>query len=358
MTARAGSPGRGGDSEVVYRQYFRELQEGIVAPVYLLFGEEDYLMEEVVKKLAQVGLGEGSRDFNRDCFDGEEADLEEIRAAVEMLPFASPRRLVVVKNSPYFRGGKGSGKGKGRREELVALLEELPATTCLVFVTRGDVDQRLKAVQIIKKKGRLWGFPRLQGQDLTKWIIARIRRKGAKIAGATASYLAQLWVYDLNRLERELEKLVAYVGEGGEIGREHIQLLVDPGIRENIFYLLDAVGKRETRRALLLLNQMLAAGEPPLLLLFLLTQRLRLIGLARALAGEGLRPREIAARLKQHPFVIEKALEQGKQFSQEALENCLEECLWADGQLKGGRLEPKLVLELLLLKITEPKGHK
>jgi DNA polymerase-3 subunit delta len=101
---------------------------------------------------------------------------------------------------------------------------------------------------------------------------------------------------------------------------------------------------------------MLTAGEPPLLILFLLTQRLRIIGLAQVLAREGLRPREIASRLKQHPFVIEKALEQGKQFSQETIGACLEECLWADGQLKGGRLEPKLVLELLLLKITAPKG--
>lgn len=341
---------------VVYRQYFQELKEGIIAPVYLLYGEEDYLIEEFIKRLYQLALGTGSRDFNWDYFDGEEADLEDIRAAVEMLPFGSPRRLVVVKNSPYFSRGKGTGRGKGQREELVALLEGLPATTCLVFASRGGVDQRLKAVQLIKKKGRLWEFPRLQERVLANWIGNRVRRKGATIGKATASYLAQIWVYDLNRLEMELDKLVSYVGEGGEISREHIQLLVDPGIKENIFYLLDAVGKRETRRALQLLNQMLTAGEPPLLILFLLTQRLRIIGLAQVLAREGLRPREIASRLKQHPFVIEKALEQGKQFSQETIGACLEECLWADGQLKGGRLEPKLVLELLLLKITAPKG--
>jgi DNA polymerase-3 subunit delta len=340
---------------VEYREYFRELKEGIIAPVYLLFGEEDYLMEEVIKSLCRLVLGTGGRDFNWDYLDGEESGLDDVRAAVEMLPFGSSRRLVVVKNCPYFRRGKDTRKRKGQKEELVALLEGLPATTCLVFVARGGVDQRQRAVQLIKKKGRLWEFPRLEGRDLANWISARVRRKGVKIAGGTASYLARIWVYDLNRLELELDKLASYVGEGGEICWEHIQLLVDPGIKENIFFLLDAVGKRQTRRALLLLNQMLAAGEPPLLLLFLLTQRLRIIGVVQVLDREGLNPREIASRLKQHPFVIEKALEQGKQFDRETIAACLEECLWADGQLKGGRLEPGLVLELLLLKITGPK---
>ncbi len=220
---------------VVYRQYFQELKEGIIAPVYLLYGEEDYLIEEFIKRLYQLALGTGSRDFNWDYFDGEEADLEDIRAAVEMLPFGSPRRLVVVKNSPYFSRGKGTGRGKGQREELVALLEGLPATTCLVFASRGGVDQRLKAVQLIKKKGRLWEFPRLQERDLANWIGNRVRRKGATIGKATASYLAQIWVYDLNRLEMELDKLVSYVGEGGRSAGSISSCWLTPVLRKTSF---------------------------------------------------------------------------------------------------------------------------
>ena len=93
-------------------------------------------------------------------------------------------------------------------------------------------------------------------------------------------------MYDLNRLELELDKLASYVGEGGEICWEHIQLLVDPGIKENIFFLLDAVGKRQTRRALLLLNQMLAAGEPPCCSYFCSPRGCKIIGAAQVLTGK------------------------------------------------------------------------
>lgn len=101
---------------VVYRQYFQELKEGIIAPVYLLYGEEDYLIEEFIKRLYQLALGTGSRDFNWDYFDGEEADLEDIRAAVEMLPFGSPGDWWLLRIAPTLagvrvpEGGRASGK--------------------------------------------------------------------------------------------------------------------------------------------------------------------------------------------------------------------------------------------------------
>ncbi|NLP18644.1 MAG: DNA polymerase III subunit delta [Firmicutes bacterium] len=338
---------------MTYRRYFGELRQGNIAPVYLLFGEEDYLMDEVINVIAEQVLGTGERGFNYDHLDGEESELDDIQSAIETLPFGSPRRLVVVKNCPYFRSGKTK---KGQRERLVGLLETLPATTCIVFRTRGKVDGRQKAVKLINRKGRLWEFPRLKGRDLASWITKCLRREGAQIHRETAFYLAGIWLYGLHRLEGELKKLASYVGEKGRVEREHIQLLVDPGIKENVFHLLDAVGKRRTRRALALLNQMLIAGEPPLLLLFLLSQRLRIIGAAKALAAENASPRVIASRLKQHPFVIEKALEQGRQFNYDTIRACLRECLWADRQLKGGSLEPRLVLELLLLKITAGEG--
>lgn len=334
---------------MTYRRYFRELKQGIIAPVYLFFGEEDYLMDEVINVIAEQVLGGGHRGFNYDYLDGEEAKIEDIRSTVETLPFGSSQRLVVVKNCPYFRRG---GIKKEERERLVVLLGDLPPTACLIFRTRGKVDGRQRAVKLINEKGRLWEYPRLQGRDLARWITKRLRREEVQIDGETASYLAGIWLYGLHRLEGELEKLAAYVGEKGKVEREHIQLLVDPGIKENVFHLLDAVGKRQTHQALVLLNQMLIAGEPPLLLLFLLSQRLRIIGAARALADEGVSTRLIASRLKQHPFVVEKALGQGRQFSYRTIRACLKECLWADKQLKGGALAPRLVLELLLLKIT------
>lgn len=338
---------------MTYRRYFKELRQEDPAPVYLLFGQEDYLMDEVVKVLAQRILGDKEGDFNYDRLDGEGSSIEDIRSAVETLPFGSSRRLVVVKNCPHFQRGKVKQE---QRERLLDLLEDLPATACLIFRTRGKVDGRQRAVKIIKERGRLWEFPRLEGRDLASWITRHLRRGGVGIDGETAFYLARIWQYDLHRLDGELKKLAAYVGKGGKVGREEIQLLVDPGIKENVFNLLDAVGKRETGRALVLLRQMLTAGEPPLLLLFLLSQRLSIIGATKALAAKNVSPRVMASRLKQHPFVIEKALGQSRQFSSATLKACLRECLWADRQLKGGPMDANLVLELLLLKITKGAG--
>jgi DNA polymerase-3 subunit delta len=336
---------------VVYRNYFAELKKGNIAPMYILYGEEDLLISSVVAAIGKALLGAGLAELNIDYLNGEEVTIGKLATVVETLPFGSPRRLVVVKNSPYFFSGRQGAK-KDVRENLTLLLQQLPKTTCLVFLVKGKVDQRQKAVQLIKKQGRVWEFPYLRGKELVNWIMHRVQQKGAKISLNTSRYLADLWQYDLNRLNCELEKLVAYVGQGGEIQQKHIQLLVNMGYRENVFHLLDAAGKGKTKESLQLLQQMLANGEGPLLLLFLIAQRLRLLGTVKALRREGLSSREIGSELKQHPFVITKAIEQADNFSFAQLKRYLEECLWADRQLKGGQLEPSLVLELLLVKIT------
>ena len=62
----------------------KEVQGGKVRPVYLLCGEEQYLVESTLKQMLENLLSPETRDFNLTHLDGAEVSVREILSAVEV----------------------------------------------------------------------------------------------------------------------------------------------------------------------------------------------------------------------------------------------------------------------------------
>ena len=79
-------------------------------------------------------------------------------------------------------------------------------------------------------------------------------------------------------------------------------------------------------------------------------RQFRLMLQSRALSSQGLGQEEIARRLGQRGFVVAECLRQGHNFSLEALEQALRDCLEADVSVKTGRMGDKLAVETLIIR--------
>jgi DNA polymerase III delta subunit len=76
----------------------------------------------------------------------------------------------------------------------------------------------------------------------------------------------------------------------------------------------------------------------------------------QALAEEGLSPREAAARLKRHPFYVEKLFAQARSYGPDELRAAVVRLAALDHAVKGGsRLAVDLELERALIDITRPR---
>ena len=80
----------------------QDIKSGKIAPIYLISGEETYLVGQTVKQLVDHLLEPTTRDFNFDVFDGTQADLREILSAVEVYPTMADRRVVLVNEPTSF----------------------------------------------------------------------------------------------------------------------------------------------------------------------------------------------------------------------------------------------------------------
>ena len=57
---------------------FANLKKGIIAPCYLLYGEEEYLINETLQKILDLIIPPADRDFGLFFLDGENADIDNI----------------------------------------------------------------------------------------------------------------------------------------------------------------------------------------------------------------------------------------------------------------------------------------
>jgi DNA polymerase-3 subunit delta len=344
-----------------YTEFINSLKRGVVCPVYLFYGDEGYLREQAVNSLKDYCTPDGGTDFNIDLIDGETANPADIAASAETFPLFAERRLVVVKNPPFFKTAKRSGReaagekedlpAAGRETILLAYLKDPLASTILVFTTGEPVDKRKRIFKAVKETGKAVDFTYLSRGDLTRWLMQKAGKAGRKFAGQALDDLLNAVGPSLQKLTVEFEKLINYTAQREVITSDDVRRLCPPTLEENIFAIVDAVGNRRCSEALSGIKDMLAAKEPPFKILAMISRQFRLLLLVHDLAGRGCPARDIAVRLKLHPYVAQKLAAQCKNFSMESLIRAFQSLLDIDVAVKTGGQEFYPAVETFLLRL-------
>ena len=81
----------------------REIQKDKVLPVYLLCGEENFLIEGTLKQMLDHLLTSETRDFNLTFLEDSNITIREILSQVDLYPVMSKWRVVVVRDAPFFK---------------------------------------------------------------------------------------------------------------------------------------------------------------------------------------------------------------------------------------------------------------
>lgn len=92
-----------------------DLKKGAVAPCYLLYGEEEYLINETLHQILDIIMPESDRDFGLFFVDGENADFDLLQDHLLAPSLLGGRKVVVVKNTTIFQS----------RENLSDLIQKI-----------------------------------------------------------------------------------------------------------------------------------------------------------------------------------------------------------------------------------------
>jgi DNA polymerase III subunit delta len=312
--------------------------------LYLLYGPDEYVRSEALGAL-KAQVPPDLADLNVTTLDGRKLKLDTLIGACEVFPFLADRRLVIVQDLL-----KSQKAGKDR-DELRAYLERIPATCDLVFVESEDFDKRSAVFTYLKKVAELREFQPREGAGLLRWLAERAGMLGAKLDPAAAQRLVGYVGNDSRALINELAKLASYSGRGGRITLDAVELLVQDGQEQSLFAFIDELSARRRGAALQGLRRLFADRQAATYILFMVARQVRILLGVKELAAQRLRPDDIAARLGQRPFVVRKALDQVRGFSEDELAQLHDRMLELDHASKTGRIEAETGLELLVAEL-------
>lgn len=338
------------------------LERGLLAPVYLFYGEEDYLKEKAIR-LFKERLLPDIADFNFDILDGDGVEASTVVSLSENLPFLAEKRLVVVKNSPWFKGkakskgneikGEDSEKSSAKEDSLLHYLSNPSPTTCLIFVTGNNVDRRKKLFKVVEAAGRAVDFKALKPAELVSWVVDRFKQAGKKIPPIAARSLVEAnGKLGLMNLNNEVEKLMTFTWDKKEVTLQDVEMVAVPNLEQNIFYVVDEAVSGNFPKALAGIRELLTMKEAPPKILSMLGRQFRLAIQAEALVLEGCPERELAGKLGVQDFVARKALGQARRSGSTRLEAALEQLAEIDAGIKRGQLEFLPAIENAMLKLS------
>lgn len=342
-----------------FNKLVKEIKSGNVQNIYLFFGQEQYFCKEIVKLLEERVINPSFRDLNYEYIEGENITVQRIENACETLPFMDERRLVILKNFSLLQGGKTSKEEEEQIKYLVEYIQKVPQSTCLVFWQSESIDKRKKLFQAIKKIGAAWEFEKLKSIELEKWIERHLRKKSKGIQRSAlhffmenGDYLSKNSTKTLIDIANEIDKIVDYVGDRKEIFIEDIEKILPRKLENDIFKMVDAIGQKNKKISLKLLNDMLKEGENEIKILSMIARQFRILIQCRELRDKGYSPKEIANKLHMMPFVVNKGISQSKYFDRHTLKEAIHSTLEMDLKIKTGKINEKLALEMLIYEYT------
>lgn len=325
----------------------KQWKQGQFHKCYLFYGSESYLVKNYEETLVKALLPVGTESMNSEVLEGKRITAAAIMDAVETLPFFHDKRLVLVRNSGFFC--KGNAKEEG--EYLLKFMENLPESTCLVFVEE-KVEKNIRLYKAVAKYGQVVELKPLTEKEMLVWLKKSCEKEGIALTDQTAIYLLRITDNSMDNLERELSKLIAYKEGAGEITKEDIDAVCSVSLEAKIFDLVRAVAEKQVEQAIRLYRRLLLQKESPYMVLSLITRQFRLILESALLSQEGLPNTEIAKRLEVRDFAVRDYLKQSKSFQKEQLEKALSDCLQTDLDIKSGKIGEELAVEILLIRYS------
>ena len=318
----------------------QHIKSGQFKPVYLIYGDEDYLRKQYKDRMKEALVGDDGMNYS--YFEGKGISVKELIDLGETLPFFGERRLIVVENSGFFSSAQ---------DELAAYLKEMPETTCFVFVEK-DIDKRNKLFKAVSSLGYAANMGAPDERTLIRWIIGLLRAEHRVMTEQTMRYFLERIDTDMENIRRELDKLVVYTDGYEEITREDIDAVCIVHTESQIFDMVKVIAEKNQAKALQLYYDLITQKEPPMKILYWITRQFNQLYQIKELQSKGYPDHIIAERMGVRDFIVRKNKTLCQAFSLAELRRAVEICVEREEEVKTGRLNDRMAVELLIVRFS------
>ena len=327
-------------SSLSFEDVERSIRQKKFSPLYLFYGEEDFLIQEMLDLIIDKAVDSATKSFNLDILYGADVDAIDIVSLASAFPMMAEYRVVVVKEFDRLTN----------KDNLIPFIENALPSTLLVLILEKP-DFRVKIYQSIKKYATVLEFKRMYETKIPGWIENQIAKLG-KNASPDACQLIQSHVGNsIREIRNEIDKLFIFIGDKKSIDVDDVNLVVGISKRYNIFELQKAIGRKDIASAQGTLQRMLEAGESPVSIIVMLTKYFQKLYIIWDHLENKITKDELIQTLRLSPKQIphlDNEIAIARNFPPEVLNRCFAALIDTDEKLKSSSQDEKLILTLML----------
>ncbi|HET9439069.1 MAG TPA: DNA polymerase III subunit delta [Longimicrobiales bacterium] len=324
----------------------RALASGKLGGVYFLFGEEEYLKEELATSIVTAHLDPATRDFNLDQVRGTDVTAESLASLIATPPMMAEYRVIVV------RDAQALATAAKNKAVIEAVLERTPPGLALILVATLPDKAKAQIYERLKKQAVSVAFPLLNDADVPGWLMVRAHSDGFELQPKAAQAMASAMGAELGVLLQELKKLYEFTAERKLIKLADVQQVVGSVPRQNRWEWFDMLGERRFAAARAALHVLLDSGETGVGLIIGMGSHFLRLGI---LASGGEKALESALPAHQK-WLAGRLGRQARRWKPQQLDSALDDLLRADRLLKSSNLGDVAVLDEFILRL-EAQDH-
>lgn len=319
--------------------------------IYLFTGTSEIFIKNRMNRIIQSF---NKYDYTIIKYDMETTSLSTVLSDAITVPFLEELKIIILKNPKFLTKSATSTK-----DEIKAMLKYLKSpcdsTLLIIDATNTVINQSNEIYKMLKNVARIIDYPDPEEIELKGWIVRSFDANGIDIKDDALTLLLEYIGDDQARLSQEIDKLSSYVGKGGTIRKEDIKLLVPKNINNEIYLLIKAIINHDLALTNQIYDNLITHTKDSLTIFSLISNKFKELLSTYRLLKYGYSQSDIAKFYNVSTGKAYYIVQEARAFKLSDLEFYIDKLAELDYQIKSGKLDKTIGLELLLLKLPKEK---
>lgn len=309
--------------------------------IYVFYSNNEFLLNHTVEeKVAELKVD----PFNIVRYDMLESTSDDVLEDLQTVSFFAEQKVIIVKNLNQLEK-----ESESTLNMWVQYLENPNPDVILIVVLNELMSDKNPIGEALFKYAFIEKIREMDKKEYPEFVRNMFKKFGYTITDDAIESLLERTNLDFTLMSQEAEKLMLFAYDTKEIQEKAVLLLVSRNLEENIFELTNALLSKNQAKMIEIFYDLVARNEDPLRILNNIVSKVRELMHTKLLIEKGYRQEQIAEHFHiksgKAYYLVKNA--QGIPFVQ--LENHLKKLSKLDYDIKSGKIDKKLGLELYLL---------
>ena len=316
------------------------LKEDSLLPIYFLFGEDTFTINNAIKAIEKKIIPFVTSDFDYETITlSKDSSVSQLADLAYSFPFGDGKKLIIAKGFDELKDAKAFAS---------YVKDPADFTVLVIMQSSKKAPLNQEPYKSLNAEKYIFEARELKGSELSDWMMKKVRTEKINLTKEAGELLLEMVGDNKGILEMQLSKIATYSKPEEEITPEIIQKLAEVTKEYSIFDLQNALEKGDKGKAISYAYNLLGSQTDMVFIIAMLTRYIttqtRVLELRKLPDSEG--QKEFGKRyyyLKKTNFLSHE----------HQLENAARALLEADIRLKTSNIDDRSNLTILIAEILK-----